>query len=453
MPPILALIICIIFVLWLLRLDHKSSPDNSLALWIPTIWVLLIAGKPLGVWFFSGPRADGEMGSPLDRNFIITLIILGLIILLKRRFSFSKAVKDNYLLIFLAAFTLLSTLWSNIFFTSLARWIREILTALIMSFVMLSENNPREAMLSILRKTTYIHVPFSLLLIKYYPLLGVQYGRWSGDIMWIGVTTQKNGLGILCLIAVFFLSWSLIRRRRNHNIHTVRYQTIAEIFLLILSLLLLKGPSILAMSATSATSLAAGLAAFIVLLRLSKSKIYPSANTLSVITIAVIIIGTLSVFNEGQTVGFLTSSVGRDSTLTGRTDIWRQYLPMAMQHPLLGHGFGGFWTKETIAYQGVNSVHNGYLEVILYLGFIGLILVSLFLLSSCQRAQQIMKDDFYWVSLWLCFLFMSILHNIGESSLDSFSRILTAILVFQYVASSSMIKDYKNLNTDHTIER
>jgi exopolysaccharide production protein ExoQ len=123
---------------------------------------------------------------------------------------------------------------------------------------------------------------------------------------------------------------------------------------------------------------------------------------------------------------------------------------MAMQHPLLGHGFGGFWTGETMDYQDVNEVHNGYLEVILHLGFIGLIFVSLFLLSSCRRAQQIMKYDIYWASFWLCFLFMSILHNIAESSLDSFSRILTAILVFLYVASSSYqrLEKYKH-GADH----
>jgi exopolysaccharide production protein ExoQ len=453
MPPILSLILCTIFVMWLLTLDHKSSPDNSYALWLPTSWILLVAGKPLGAWFLSGPRAEDEMGSPLDRSFIIILIVLGLIILFRRRFAFFKAIKDNFWLMFLAVFMLLSTLWSDIFFTSLTRWIREILTALIMSFLILSENNPREAILSILRRTTYTLIPFSLLLIKYYPLYGVQYGRWSGELMWIGATTQKNGLGILCLIVIFFLSWSLIRRRQNRKLRTTRFQPIAELFLITLSLYLLKGPSIYAMSATSAVTLAIGVTAFFVLLLLNKSKIHPGANTISAIIVAIIIFGILTVFTSGETVGSLTSTVGRDSTLTGRTEIWQQYLPMAMQQPLLGHGFGGFWTAKIIDYQGVNEVHNGYLEVILHLGFIGLIFVSLFLLLSCRRARQIMEDDFYWASFWLCFLLMSVIHNTAESSIDSFSRVSTAILVFLYVASSSKIKDYGNLNTDHTIER
>jgi O-antigen ligase len=125
---------------------------------------------------------------------------------------------------------------------------------------------------------------------------------------------------------------------------------------------------------------------------------------------------------------------------------------MAKQRLFLGHGFGGFWTAETIAYQGVNSVHNGYLEVILHLGFVGLILVSVFLVSSCRRAQGIMKWDFYGASLWLGLLLMTILHNMGESSLDSFSRPLTGMLVLLYVAFSPIIKDHKKSDGDDLSE-
>jgi O-antigen ligase len=223
--------------------------------------------------------------------------------------------------------------------------------------------------------------------------------------------------------------------------------------LLVVSLYLLKGASVQAMSATSVGSLAGGLTLFIVLLRLRKFGTFPSSIFILVITIAVIVIGTLIVFKQGEGIDFVASSMGRDSTLTGRTDIWREFLPMAMKRPLLGHGFGGFWTDERFRLEWVNSVHNGYLEVILHLGFVGLVLVSLFLLSCCQRAREIMTDDFYWGSFWVCFLLMSIVHNIGESSCDSFSRTLTAIIVFFCVASSSMIKGSEKVKADRTIER
>lgn len=441
MPPILALILCTIFVLWLLNLERRSSRDCSLALWLPVIWFLLIASKPLAVWF-PIPFSEDEYGSPLDRNFITILMVGGILVLLTRRFAFSKAIKENIWLILLIVYMLISTLWSDIFFVSFKRWVRA-LPALIMAFVLLSEKNPREAMLSVLRRTTYILIPFSILLIKYFPYYGVVYGRWSGELMWVGVTMQKNGLGRLCLTATFFLIWSLIKRRREHDIPIVKHQTAAEIFLLFLSLYLLKGPSIYAMSATAVTTLVIALLVFIGLLWMKKSKIFPSANILSAFILMIIFFGIMTVFYSGSNISGFTSAVGRDTTLTGRSEIWQSLLPVAMQHPFGGHGYGGFWTPETLNFFRVGEAHSGYLDVLIDIGFMGLILVSLFLLSSCHRARQMMKADFYWASLWICLLIMSAIHNITESSLNILASQLTAMLVFFAVSSSAIVPEHK----------
>ena len=79
MPPLLALCICTVFVLFMLRLDRKQSPEVSFALWIPTFWILLTFSKPLSIWFQSG-GATIEEGSPLDRVFLTALVFLGIII-------------------------------------------------------------------------------------------------------------------------------------------------------------------------------------------------------------------------------------------------------------------------------------------------------------------------------------------------------------------------------------
>jgi exopolysaccharide production protein ExoQ len=448
MLPILALIFCIFFVLWLLTIDHRNSPDNSFVLWVPVIWVLLIASKPLGIWFPS-PLSDGEYGSPLDRNFLIVLIITGILILFKRRFSFQKAIKENIWLIFLVVYLLLSTLWSDIgFSTSFTRWVRE-MPALIMAFILLTENNPQAAMLSVLRRTIYILIPFSLLLIKYYPQYGIEYGRWSGELMWIGVTLQKNGLGRLCLIAIFFLIWSLIKRWRDRSdVLAVKHQTMAEIFLLILSFYLLKGPSIVSMSATAVISLTVGLMAFIVLLAMNRFKVYPGANMLMAIIAAGIILGIVTVFTGAETFGSFTSTVGREATLTGRTQVWKSLLPEVMSNPVLGHGFGGFWTSETRELFQISGGHSGYLDVLLDIGFAGLIFISLFLLSSCRRAQRIMKDDFYWGSLWVCFLLMTVVSNISESGINSLATHLSSTLVFLAVCSSLIASSAENSHAE-----
>ena len=51
----------------------------------------------------------------------------------------------------------------------------------VMALVVMSEPTPRQALESLLRRSAYVLLPFSLLLIKYYPALGVDYGRWSGE--------------------------------------------------------------------------------------------------------------------------------------------------------------------------------------------------------------------------------------------------------------------------------
>ncbi len=164
MPPFFALILCTLFVFSLLRLERQRSSEVSGAAWIPTLWLLLIAGKPLGVWF--GTAGAAESGSPLDRLVLSTLLCIGVAALVKRQFAFAAALRANCWLLLLIGYMLLSTLWSEITFIALKRCVRETIVV-IMAFVILSEADPRQALESVLRRSTYVLIPSSLLLIKY----------------------------------------------------------------------------------------------------------------------------------------------------------------------------------------------------------------------------------------------------------------------------------------------
>jgi exopolysaccharide production protein ExoQ len=133
--------------------------------------------------------------------------------------------------------------------------------------------------------------------------------------------------------------------------------------------------------------------------------------------------------------GFFVSAVGRDATLTGRTAIWASLLPIAMQRPFLGRGFGGFWTTSTRTAFATHA-HSGYLEVLLGLGFLGLLIVSIFLLSSCRKAQRELSNNCDWGMLWICYIIMVVVHSITEASIDNLTRPLTAIIVFITVSSA-----------------
>ena len=437
MPPPLALLLCTIFVLFMLRLDRKQSPDVSFALWVPTIWMLLIASKPLALWFQSG-AATMEEGSALDRVFLIALLCLGLIILAKRKFNLSNAIKKNIWLMLLIGYMLVSIIWSEMPFISFKRWVRE-LVAVVMAFVVATEPEPRQALQSIFRRTIYVVIPFSYILIHYFPEYGRQYSHWSGALMWIGVSTQKNGLARFCLFTAFFLIWTFIRRRQGHDIPVVRYQIHVEVFILILTIWLFMGPHhTLTHSATSTAVLAVGLTALVGFLWMKKLSILIGANTLTVIIAIIIVYGTITPMVGRLTLFDPSSSLGRDETLTGRSDIWAFLVPHAMQKPILGHGFGGFWT-DAMRKSSSSHAHNGYLDVVLHLGFFGLLLFTIFLLSCSRKAQRVMNQDFDWGVLWFCSLLMAVVHNIAETSSDSFSNHMSAILMFLLISSTSRL--------------
>jgi len=434
MPPKVALIICTIFVLWLLYLDHKQSPKVSFAMWIPTIWMLAIASKPLADWFGTS-GLNMESGSPLDRAFLTALLFLGLIILFRRRFSWSSAIRENIWMMLLIGYMLASILWSDIPYISLKRCMREII-AVVMAFLVLSEPEPRQALRSIFRRFTYVLIPFSYVLIHYFPMYGRLYSRRLGEVSWIGVAQQKNSLGLLCLVATFFLIWTLIMRRQGRDVPAVWYQTLLEAFILILAFWLMGGPQHnFSYSATTNVSLIVGLSTLIGLHWTKKRGTVLGQKVLLALIAFIICYGTVTPLIGRLSLMDVSSFFGRNETVTGRSEIWAILVPYAMEKPILGHGFGGFWTTEMRALSSSSS-HNGYLDVFLNIGLFGLLFLAIYILSCGRKAQRVMKQDFDWGALFICYLLMAVIHNITESSIINFTGTISAILLFLTVSST-----------------
>jgi O-antigen ligase len=428
MPPIIALTLTVVFILFLLYLERKQNPSASLALWIPSLWLLLVSCKALGVW--TGTGEGMEEGSAIDRVVLSVLFVLGLLILLKRNFNWAYGITSNRALIFLIAFMFLSTLWSDMPLTALKRWFREAIIPIVMAFVVSTEANPRQALMSVFRRIIYVHMPLSLLLIKYYTELGVQYGRWDGAYMWIGVATQKNGLVLLCVFALFVLFWTLLRRWRDLDIPATRYQIYLEVFVIMLSIWLFCGPNhVLTYSSTSTASLTIGLAALLCLLRKKLRAIALKINILPVFIAFIIFYGTLTPFAGGFMFYNPSGLLGRDETLTGRTDVWQRLIPYAMENIFFGRGYASFWNEELRA-TIESHAHNGYLDMILNTGLAGLMFWAAFLIASCHKAQQEMRRDPEWGVFWFCIILMAVIHNIGESSMISFVNLMPAVIVF-----------------------
>src|ERR1043166_3784410 len=89
MPRELAILVFTLFSVWLWREDNKSRPRLSKALWIPLIWLLLLASRPLSWWswflFGIGSSVTSDLnGNAVDRLLYSVLICLSLIVIPRR---------------------------------------------------------------------------------------------------------------------------------------------------------------------------------------------------------------------------------------------------------------------------------------------------------------------------------------------------------------------------------
>jgi O-antigen ligase len=432
MPPPVALLLCTLFVLVIIRVAQSATPRVSSVLWIPTIWMLSIGTKSLGMWF--SVAGANETGSVPDQLLLLSLGIAAIVVLVRRRFGWSRAFRRHEWLVALLLYMLVSTLWSDITFIAFKRWVRELIVV-VMALVLMSEDNPRQALEILLRRSAYILMPFSLLLINYYPALGREYTRWSGKEMWIGVSVHKNSLGSLCLVSAVFLLWALHRRWTQHGLTGGRYQSRADAAVLLITLYLLKGPQD-AYSATSIGAFAVSIATLLGLNCLRMFKLRVPQPGLLVLIVFLIGFGVSAPFLGGSNIAAASSTLGRDATLTGRTDTWTELIPVVEREPLLGYGFGSFWTTDRRDLYQMSFAHNGYLDILLELGVVGLSFYTVWLLSCVRKIHCILREDYNWACLAICFLVTSLVYNGTESALNTFAEQITAVIALASVGSA-----------------
>ncbi|HYK38833.1 MAG TPA: O-antigen ligase [Candidatus Eremiobacteraceae bacterium] len=134
----------------------------------------------------------------------------------------------------------------------------------------------------------------------------------------------------------------------------------------------------------------------------------------------------LAVTITGVGSGDVLGLMGRSSDLTGRTELWSAVTEAIQEKPVLGYGFSGFWKDASPGSQIVEGQvhwtptysHNGYLEITLSLGFVGLAL-SVFLLGvGFRRAWKLSQaSDFHLDSWPLAMLTFVAFHNLTECSI------------------------------------
>ncbi len=93
----------------------------------------------------------------------------------------------------------------------------------------------------------------------------------------------------------------------------------------------------------------------------------------------------------------LLAMLGKEPTLTGRTDIWRELIRATSARPWLGYGYQAFWAplseprywlRQAVDWEAPTG-HNGWLDLAASLGLVGVAIFALDLMLAIGRSVRL----------------------------------------------------------------
>jgi len=417
MPPTVASAIFAISIAGLFLLDRDKKSGVSKFLWIPTAWMFFCLSRSVSEWLGVNPAGDLASsymeGSPLDAAVFEALEIAALIVVLIRQQQVGSILRRNGATLLFFGYAALSSLWSDYSFVTLKHWIKGI-GDVMMILIILTEPSVPDAIKRLFTRLGFVLVPLSILFIRYYPQLGrVINLSWTMEP--VGVATQKNGLGALCAVVGVVFIW------RFRSAYNDRDDPKRKRHLLALG-------SVLAMTAwllwtcNSMTSICAIGMASIVMLLSTKPAFRRNRALLHLLVVGLVSITVYGLFFQDS--GSLLQSMGRNPTLTGRTEAW----PVLLRHvnnPLVGVGYESFWLGSRLqrvwaepAFAGfhINEAHSGYVETLLTLGWIGEVLLGILIATGYRHIIRQYHRDPDIASLKMALLLSVVVGGFTEAA-------------------------------------
>lgn len=367
------------------------------------------AGGILFLFLFSqgllGPLL-ASTGDPEDSAILrlmwLPIYAITAALVLARPGALVRMLAANWLLLGLVALTAISTLWSIDPDTTLRRSFALAMTTLF-GFWLASRWSWR-ALILLIASTFALLALASYAVALAMPSIGIDQAVHAGA--WKGVWWEKNTLGAMMGRGAIagFAAMVLDPKRR---------------WLWFGVALACSGLVLLSTSKTALLALVLG-SAGVLGIALCRRGFAASALTLFLLItggMTIVLIGLLAPVEALE-------ALGRDATLTGRTDIWAVLAEQIRNAPWTGYGYMAFWVVEDgpvfwVRQQTdwpVPTAHNGWLETALAIGLPGVTLMALVFLRAMLRAVRRLfcGPETYWT---LPFLAMLALFSISESNL------------------------------------
>lgn len=352
----------------------------------------------------SGMTVMPAHGNPILRATYAGIHAITLVLVLARWRSVAAVVKENLPIAGLVGLALLSVAWSDAPDVTLRRSFSLFGTSAFGLY--LAARFGIGGTLRLLGLAMGVAAALSLVVAVGLPGYGLDEGAHAGA--WRGVFHQKNNLGQAMVMSTvaFVLLWRIVERRR---------------WAALLGAVLSAG---LVLLSTSGTALVI-LLCFAALLPLFRVLRWHHTVVLPLLILIVLVAG-LSGLWVVSNVEMVLNLLGKDATLTGRTELWTAVIHQIQQRPVLGYGYSAFWLGWTGASAAVWSMirwetphaHNGFLDLGLDLGLLGIALFVTGYVMAAVRAMAAIRGTRSTEALWPpALLSFMLLYNFTETAI------------------------------------
>ncbi len=353
-------------------------------------------------------------GNLIDQLFFVVTLGGSFVLASVRKTKWNKIFTSNKALMLFYLYFALSIVWSGDPSGSLKRLVKDFGLFFAIA-VMYSERDPLQAIRSVFVRCASLLFPLSVVLIKYYPRYSRVFSR-NGEITVTGVATQKNSLGEIVMVFTLFLIWDYLETHpagRRLHWRDLPWDTL---------ILLVMGAWLLHISQSKTATLCTALGVLVIV----RGNYFASRAATRAIFAAALSMPFLLFFSQQfhSLIAPIIEALGRDMTFTGRANIWAQ-IGLKTVNPILGAGYWNFWggpggeaimnAMTTV----IPNAHNGYLDIYLDGGFVGLAILFVLLVAaglSITRKLKMNREIDLYMKVRFAVLVVAIIYNLSESA-------------------------------------
>jgi O-antigen ligase len=314
--------------------------------------------------------------------------MIGVIALLRlagRASTIAQLMRRSWPLWIPVGVALLSVLWSGEPDLSLRRSSALVLTTLFALFIV-SRFDTR-AMVNCLLAALLLYCAGSVFLIIFMPNIGVHAAADTRFVehvgAWRGLSPFKNDFGRMVAFAGALFVGAAVTRAYSRGLW------------MLASLL----AAVLVIGSRSGQAVALFLICMVVVfyIALLQRSSPRSRSSLVLMTFPAIVLISLV---ADIAISFMLEALAKNSTLTGRSAIWAAVIEAIRDNLLFGGGYGTGWyvlinsyMQEVLGGREIGHAHNGYLNLIVDIGLLGLLVVLGFLVAVGYRVYQALVDN------------------------------------------------------------